>query len=140
MPFSSSNARRAALIAVVLLAVFVAGLFYIGYFGDWHEPDCQTYPVQVLSSPGGTWRAEQEQEACISTDQLRTRVLVGRSGGKAPVPAFVAVTGNALGSMATGQRSVRLGLRWEGESRLVIVHPAWAPSQLPAGSLSLIHI
>jgi len=132
MPLRSFK-LKAALVGAVLLLVFVAGLFYIGYFGDWKEPDCQSYPVQVVTSPDGRWRAEQEQEACASTDQLRTRVLVGGSGAKEQAIAFVAVTGNALGSMSVGQRSVSLDLRWEADNRLVIVHPAWVRSQLPAG-------
>jgi hypothetical protein len=124
---------KAALVVAVLLLVFVAGLFYIGYFGDWKEPDCQTYPVQVSTSPDGRWRAEQEQEACASTNQLRTRVLVGTSGAKEQALAFVAVTDDALGSMSVGQRSVSLDLHWEAGNRLVIAHPAWIKPQLPAG-------
>jgi hypothetical protein len=133
MLLRSFNPKKFVLVGLTLILVFVAGLFYIGYFGDWKEPDCQTYPVQVSASADGSWRAEQEQEACASTDQLRTRVLVGRAGAKEQAIAFVAVTDNALGSMSVGQRSVSLDLRWEAGNRLVIVHPAWVRPQLPAG-------
>jgi len=133
MQIRAFNLKIAAILGLAVLCIFVGGLFYIGYFGDWHEPDCQTYPVQVVASPSGRLRAEQEQEACASTDQLRTRVQVTIPGRPEPVIAFLATTGQAMGAMQAGQRSVALGLRWEGEDQLVITHPDWVQSQLPAG-------
>jgi hypothetical protein len=133
MKLRAATVTTALLCFVTLMLVFMGGLYYIGYFHDWEEADCQDYPVQGVASPSGRLRAAQEQEACRSTDQLRTRVTITKPGQAEPVVAFIAVTGSALGSMATGQRSLPLSLRWEGEDRLVIVHPAWVASQLPAG-------
>jgi len=133
MKLRAATFATALLCFVTLVMVFMGGLYYIGYFQDWEEADCQGYPVQGVASPSGRLRAEQEQEACRSTDQLRTRVTIAAPGQAEPVVAFIAMTGSALGSMATGQRSLPLTLRWESESRLVIVHPAGVASQLPAG-------
>lgn len=133
MKLRAATVTTALLCFVTLMMVFMGGLYYIGYFHDWEEADCQGYPVQGVASPSGRLRAAQEQEACRSTDQLRTRVTITTPGQAEPVVAFIAVTGSALGSMATGQRSLPLSLRWEGEDRLVIVHPAGVASQLPAG-------
>ena len=135
MQFRLLSAGKTAFLAFALAFAVVGGMLFFHFYGDWEDADCQAYPMQVVISPGGSRRAEQEQEACASTDKLRTRVLVsGAAGGSAaPVVAYQVETGNALGAMAVGQRSVPLTLRWEGEERLVIVHPLAAPSQLPAG-------
>ena len=129
-PFNMNNA---AFLGVSLAFALIGGMLYFDFFGPWREPDCRSYPIQVISSPDGAWRAEQEQEACAGTDQLRTRVLVGKSGGAEQAIAFVSVTGNAMGSMQMSQRSLPLTLRWEGDKQLLIVHPAAVSSQLPAG-------
>lgn len=128
------NINNAAFLGVSLAFALIGGMLYFDFFGPWREPECTTYPIQVVASPDGQWRAEQEQEACGTTDQLRTRVLVGRSGAKEQAVGFLAVTDKALGSMSIGQRSLPLSLRWEEGNRLVITHPAGVASQLPAGS------
>jgi hypothetical protein len=137
MPTRLFNPRIAAGLGAAIAVALVGGLFYIGYFSDHHESDCQSYPLQVVLSPSGRLKAEQGQEACASTDQLRTTVTITRATGgvtpEAPATAFLAVTGKALGAMAIGQRALALTLRWEGDDSLVIVHPAGVVPQLPPG-------
>ncbi len=128
------NANNAAFLGVTIAFAIIGGLLYAGWFGEWREPDCQTYPVQSTASPQGSFRALHEQEACGSTDALRTVVLIAGGGGRAPVAAFTAVTGKALGVMSIGQRSLPLVLRWTGEHQLVITHPASVTPQLPGGT------
>jgi hypothetical protein len=106
---------------------------YFGRSSRWHEADCQSFPVQMVLSPSGRFKAEQSQEACSSTDRLRTTVAVGEVGHGDPIPAFVSSTGEALGSMSIGQRSIPLNLRWDGDTALTIVYPAGVSSALPAG-------
>jgi len=101
---SESAARKAAISLrpvqlVTLVMVFMGGLYYIGYFQDWEEADCQGYPVQGVASPSGRLRAEQEQEACRSTDQLRTKVTIAArpSAGRYRIAASHPLTGAADG-------------------------------------------
>jgi len=61
-------------------------------------------------------------------------VLLTETGRAEPAVAFLSVSGQALGAMSAGQRSLSLGLRWEGDDQLLIIHPANAASQLPAGT------
>ncbi|HEX4328471.1 MAG TPA: hypothetical protein VH105_16750 [Burkholderiales bacterium] len=130
-PFS---ARSAVFLAVALAIAVFGGMFFFGhFFGGHSEADCQALPIQLALSPSGQRQARQEQEACGSTDELHTRVLLGASGGGEPVTAFAATTGKALGANSVGQRALALTLRWEGENRLLIIHPANVASQLPAG-------
>ncbi len=75
------------------------------------KPIARATPLQRVISPTGRLKAEQEQlEACSSTDRLRVTVTIaggGKRGGwvRQPATAFVGVRGEALGSMATGQRA-----------------------------------
>lgn len=134
------NPKVAAFMGLAIAIVLVGGLFYVGYFSDHHEPDCQSYPLQVVLSPSGNYKAEQEQVACATTDQLRTSVTITPAQGGAPVTAFLAVSGKALGAMAAGQRTMPLALRWEGDSALVISHPPALHSQLPAGPYGGVNV
>jgi hypothetical protein len=129
-PFNMNNA---AFLGVSLAFALIGGMLYFDFFGPWREPECTTYPIQVVASADGQWRAEQEQEACGTTDQLRTRVLVGRVGAKDQAVGFLAVTDKALGSMSIGQRSLPLSLRWDEGNKLVIGHPPGVASSVPAG-------
>lgn len=141
MEFRLFNANNAAFLGVSLAFAIVGGMVVFGFFGPWREPDCQTYPIQVVASPGGRFKAEQEQQACAGNDQLRTRVLVSSAGSSAePVVAFESVTGQAMGAMSVGQRQLMLKLAWEGDDRLVIVHPQQAVSKLPEGTYAGVKV
>ncbi len=145
MPLRMFNPKLAAVLGAGVALTLVGGLFYIGYFSDHHEPDCQVFPVQMVLSPSGAYKAEQEQEACASTDQLRTTVTISQAGGNSvpaePTPTvFVAVSGKALGAMAAGQRSVALRLRWDGDGELVITHPPGLLPNLPPGTRGRIKV
>jgi hypothetical protein len=138
MPIRAFNPKVAAVLGAAIALALVGGLFYIGYFGNHDGSDCQEYPLQTVFSPSGTLKAQQEQEACASTGQLRTTVTIARAGGErgseAPATVFSAVSGNALGAMATGQRSLALGLHWEGDGALMITHPSSVQPQFPPGA------
>jgi len=134
MQARSISARGAVFLAAALaIAVFGGMFFYHHYFAAAPAAECETYPLQLKLSPSGQRQALQEQEACGGSEQVRTRVLVGKSGGAAPVTAFEIVSSKALGSMSVGQRALPLTLRWEGDERLLIIHPAGLASRLPAG-------
>jgi hypothetical protein len=129
------SARSSVFLAVALAIAVFGGMYFFGHFFGGHaEPDCQALPIQLVVSPSGQRQARQEQEACGSTNELHTRVLLGGSGGGEPVTAFAAITGKALGSNSVGQRALALTLRWEGENRLLIIYPAGVASQMPAGT------
>ena len=118
------NANNAAFLGVTIAFGAVAAAMVMGLFGEWREPDCQSYPVQSVASPSGNLRAVQEQEACGSTDRLVTTVSVRSGQSDTQSLAFRSVTGSALGAMSVGQRSLPLTLRWNGDAELVIGHPA----------------
>jgi hypothetical protein len=118
------NANNAAFLGVTLAFGAVAAAMVMGVFGEWREPDCQSYPVQSVASPSGNLRAVQEQEACGSTDRLVTTVSVRSSQNDSQSLVFRSITGSALGAMSVGQRSLPLALRWRGDAELTIAHPA----------------
>jgi len=135
------SARSAVFLAVALAIAVFGGMYFFGhFFGGRSEADCQALPIQLVLSPSGQRQARQEQEACGSTDELHTQVLLGGTGGTLPVTVFTATTGKALGSNSVGQRALALILRWEGENRLLIIHPAGVASQLPAGTYSGVEV
>lgn len=118
------NANNAAFLGVTLAFGAVAAAMVMGVFGEWREPDCQSYPVQSVASPSGSLRAVQEQEACGSTDRLVTTVTLRKEGSDSVSLVFRSITGSALGAMSVGQRSLPLTLRWKGDAELAIAHPA----------------
>ena len=144
MPVRAFNLKIASILAASIAVVLLGGLFYIGYFGDHHEADCETYPVQRAISPSGRLKAEQDQQACSSTDRLRVTVTIAPAEGVAqpvqPAIAFVGVRGDALGSMATGQRAAALLLRWEGDEVLVIGHPPGLALQFMPGTYAGVRV
>lgn len=139
MSIRFTNANNAAFLGVTLGFAAIALALGLGWYGQWREPDCQSVPVQSVASTSGEARAMQEQEACASTDRLATRVTVsgGRFGSGATV--FAANSGDALGAMWTGQRTLPLKVVWESDTVLLIVHPAGiAPiPQPPLAGLSV---
>ena len=127
MHFRLFNANNAAFLGVTIAFGAVALAMVLGYFGEWRDPDCQVYPVQTLPSPSGARSAIHEQEACGSTDQLRTTVVVrsaNPSGSTSMALVFSSLTGSALGIMSVGQRSLPLVLRWNGDAELMVGYPA----------------
>jgi len=135
------SARSAVFLVIALAIAVFGGMFFFGhFFGGNSDPDCQGLPIQVVLSPSGQRQARQEQEACGSTDELHTRVLLGVSGGGEPVTAFAVTTAKALGANSVGQRALPLTLRWEGENHLLIIHPASVASQLPAGTYGGVEV
>ena len=118
------NANNAAFLGVTLAFGAVAVALGLGWFGEWREPDCTAYPVQSVASPSGRLRAVQEQEACGSTDRLRTSVILHLDGAPEGIEVLRVETGSALGAMSVGQRSLPLRLEWAGDARLSIHHPA----------------
>ena len=134
------NANNAAFLGVTIAFGSVALAMYLGYFGEWRDAECDALPVQSVASPTGVRRAIHEQEACRSTDKLRTTVVVrsaNATGSTSHALVFSTVTGDALGAMSVGQRSLPLILRWNGDAELVIGYPASikpeAPSALGSG-------
>ncbi|MBL8376969.1 MAG: hypothetical protein JNM79_03800 [Burkholderiales bacterium] len=134
-----TNANNAAFLGVTLGFAAIAAALVLGWYGQWREPDCQSLPVQSVAAAAGDVRAVQEQEACASTDRLATRVTVsgGRFGPGGTV--FATESGDALGAMWTGQRTLPLKLVWESDAALAIFHPAHvAPiAQPPLAGLSV---
>lgn len=140
MHFRLFNANNAAFLGVTIAFGAVAGAMVLGYFGEWRDPDCQVYPIQAVPSPSGMRTALHEQEACSSTDQLRTTVVVRSvhpSGTTSMTLAFSSLTGSALGIMSVGQRSLPLTLHWRSDTELAVGYPsgikADAPSTLGSG-------
>lgn len=140
MQFRLFNANSAAFLGVTIAFGAVAIAMVMGAFGEWREPECAALPVQSVASPSGARRAIHEQEACRSTDKLRTTVVVRSvnvTGSTSHALVFSSITGSALGAMSVGQRSLPLLLRWNGETELVIGYPAnvkpEAPSALATG-------
>ncbi len=135
MHFRLFNANNAAFLGVTIAFGAVALAMYLGYFGEWRDAECDTLPVQNVSSPSGVRRAIQEQEACRSTGKLRTTVVVRSvtaTGASSHALVFTTVTGDALGAMSVGQRSLPLILRWNGDAELVIGYPANVKPEAPA--------
>ena len=127
MHFRLFNANNAAFLGVTIGFGAVALAMVLGFYGEWRDPDCQVYPVQTVPSPSGMHSAIHEQEACSSTDNLRTTVVVrsaSPSGSTSMALVFSSLTGSALGIMSMGQRSLPLLLRWNGDTELVIGYPA----------------
>ncbi|MDB5806534.1 MAG: hypothetical protein JWN73_3856 [Betaproteobacteria bacterium] len=140
MQARSISARSAVFLVVALgVAVFGGMFFFHHFFATTPSAECEVYPLQLMLSPSGRRQARQEQEACGGSEEVRTRVLVG-DGSAAPVTAFEVVSSKALGSMSVGQRALPLTLRWQGEDRLLIIHPAGVASQLPAGSYGGVEV
>ena len=140
MQFRLFNANNAAFLGVTLAFGAVALAMVLGYFGEWRDPECDALPVQTIASPSGARRAIHEQEACRSTDKLRTTVVVrsvNATGVTSHALVFSTVTGDALGPLSVGQRSLPLMLRWNSDAELVISYPAAvkpeAPSALASG-------
>ena len=140
MHFRPFNANNAAFLGVTIAFGAVALAMYLGYFGEWRDPECDSLPVQSVASPSGARRAIHEQEACRSTDQLRTTVVVrsaNASGSSSTALVFSSITGSALGPMTVGQRTLPLVLHWNGDAELMIGYPANvkpdAPSALAIG-------
>lgn len=134
MQARSISARSAVFLVIALgVAVFGGMFFFHHFFAAAPSAECEVYPLQVIASPSGRRQARQEQQACGGSEEVRTRVLVGESGSGAPVTAFEVVNSNALGAMSVGQRAMPLTLRWDGEDRLLIIHPVGVASRLPAG-------
>ena len=135
------NANNAAFLGVTIAFGVVAGVMVSGHWGEWREPECDTLPVQNVASPSGARRALHDQEACRSTDQLRTSVVVrsiNPSGTTSMALVFAATTKDALGAMSVGQRSLPLVLSWKSDTELVIVYPAGVvPDKIPASSVGL---
>ena len=135
------NANNAAFLGVTIAFGAVAFVMVSGHWGEWREPECDSLPVQSVASPSGVRRALHDQEACRSTDQLRTSVVVrsaNPSGGTSLALVFAATTKDALGAMSVGQRSLPLNLTWKSDAELVIGYPAGVvPDKIPASSAGL---
>jgi hypothetical protein len=136
MHFRLFNANNAAFLGVTIGFGVVALAMVLGFYGEWRDPDCQVYPVQTLPSPSGARSAVHEQEACGSTDKLRTTVVVRSAtpAGSSTTLVFSSLTGSALGIMSVGQRSLPLLLRWNGDGELIVGYPAAVTPEPPAGS------
>lgn len=135
MHFRLFNANNAAFLGVTIAFGAVALAMYLGYFGEWRDAECDTLPVQNVASPSGVRRAIHEQEACRSTGKLRTTVVVRSvtaTGASSHALVFTTVTGDALGAMSVGQRSLPMILRWNGDAELVIGYPANVKPEVPA--------
>ncbi len=135
MQFRLFNANNAAFLGVTIAFGAVAIAMMMGAFGEWREPECDALPVQSIASPSGARRAIHEQEACRSTDKLRTTVMVrsvNATGSSSHVLVFSTVTGDALGAMTVGQRTLPLLLRWKGDAELVIGYPAGVKPEAPS--------
>ncbi len=126
------NANNAAFLGVTIAFGAIALALGLGWYGEWREPDCTHYPVQSIASPSGALRAIQEQEACGSTDRLRTTVMVHQAGKPDGILVFSVVTGKALGAMSVGQRTLPMALRWNGDAELAIDYPAEAKPETPS--------
>ena len=97
------NANNAAFLGVTIAFGAVAFVMVSGHWGEWREPECDSLPVQNVASPSGLRRALHDQEACRSTDQLRTSVIVrsaNPSGSTSLALVFAATTKDALGAMS----------------------------------------
>lgn len=143
MHFRLFNANNAAFLGVTIGFGAVALAMVLGYFGEWREPECDSLPVQSVASPSGVRRAIHEQEACRSTDQLRTTVVVrsvNASGNTSMALVFSSITGDALGPMSVGQRSLPLILRWNGDTELVIGYPAGVKPELRSASAAGLRV
>jgi hypothetical protein len=123
MSFRFFNANNAAFLGVSIAFGAIALALGLGWFGEWREPECDRLPVQSIASPSGALRAVHEQEACRSTNRLVTTVIL-KSDKSPDALVFRAETGDALGIMSVGQRSLSLSLKWVNESELTISHPA----------------
>ena len=135
------NANNAAFLGVTIAFGAVACVMMSGHWGEWREPECDSLPVQNVASPSGNRRALHDQEACRSTDKLRTSVVVrtlNPSGTTSMALVFAATTKDALGAMSVGQRSLPLALSWKSDSELVISYPAGVvPDKIPPSSAGL---
>ena len=135
------NANNAAFLGITIAFGAVALVMVSGHWGEWREPECDSLPVQNVASPSGLRRALHDQEACRSTDQLRTSVVVrsaNPSGSTSLALVFAATTKDALGAMSVGQRSLPLNLTWKGDAELVIGYPAGVvPDKIPGSSAGL---
>ena len=141
MRFRIFNANNAAFLGVTIAIGAVALIMFSGHWGEWREPECDSLPVQNVASPSGVRRALHDQEACRSTDQLRTSVVVrsvNPSGSTSLALVFAATTKDALGAMSVGQRSLPLALTWKSDAELVIGYPAGVvPDQISGSSAGL---
>lgn len=141
MSFRIFNANNAAFLGVTIAFGAVALIMFSGHWGEWREPECASLPVQNVASPSGVRRALHDQEACRSTDQLRTSVVVrsvNPSGTTSLALVFAATTKDALGAMSVGQRSLPLALTWNSDAELVIGYPAGVvPDQISGSSAGL---
>ena len=120
------NANNAAFLGVTIAFGAVAFVMVSGHWGEWREPECDSLPVQNVASPSGLRRALHDQEACRSTDKLRTSVVVrsvNPSGSTSLALVFAATSSDALGAMSVGQRSLPIALFWKSEAELVISYP-----------------
>ena len=143
MHFRLFNANNAAFLGVTLAFGVVALAMFLGYFGEWRDAECDALPVQSVASPSGARRAIHEQEACRSTDKLRTTVVVrsaNATGSSSHALVFSTVTGDALGPLSVGQRSLPLLLRWNGDAELVISHPAAVKPEAPSALASGVRV
>lgn len=143
MQFRLFNANNAAFLGVTIAFGAVALAMYLGYFGEWRDPECDLLPVQIVDSPSGARRAIHEQEACRSTDKLRTTVVVrsvNATGSTSHALVFSSITGDALGAMWVGQRSLPLVLRWNGEAELAISYPVNVKPEAPSALASGIRV
>ena len=135
------NANNAAFLGVTIAFGAVAFVMVSGHWGEWREPECDSLPVQSVASPSGVRRALHDQEACRSTDQLRTSVVVrsaNPSGSTSLALVFAATTKDALGAMSVGQRSLPLNLTWKSDAELVIGYPAGVvPDKISGSSAGL---
>ncbi len=135
------NANNAAFLGVTIAFGAVALVMMSGRWGEWREPECDSLPVQNVASPSGQRRALHDQEACRSTDLLRTVVVVrsiNPSGTTSTALVFAATTKDALGAMSVGQRSLPLALSWKNDAELVISYPAGVtPDKIPASGAGL---
>ena len=135
------NANNAAFLGVTIAFGAVALIMVSGHWGEWREPECDSLPVQNVASPSGLRRALHDQEACRSTDKLRTSVVVrslNPSGTTSLSLVFAATTTDALGAMSVGQRSLPLALIWNSDAELTISYPAGVvPDQIPGSSAGL---
>ena len=135
------NANNAAFLGVTIAFGVVAAVMVSGHWGEWREPECDSLPVQNVASPSGLRRALHDQEACRSTDKLRTSVVVRSvhpSGTTSLALVFAATSADALGAMSVGQRSLPLALTWKNDAELVIGYPAGVvPDKIPGSSAGL---
>ena len=65
---------------------------------------------------------------------------VNATGSTSHALVFSSITGDALGAMSVGQRSLPLILRWNGEAELAISYPVNVKPEAPSALASGIRV